>query len=295
MIKRTVEISNPGYLKVKFNQLLIEQGEQQASVPFEDLGVLILAHRQITITQAVLQHCAEVNCVVVHCNAQYLPISLTLPLVAHTLQTKAMRLQSSISTVRRKQLWQQIVQAKIREQAETLKRLYKNHKPLQALIKHVKSGDKDNTEAQAAQRYWKLLMHKGFRRNPDLPDSNVQLNYGYAIVRAAIARALVGTGFHPSLGLHHSNQYNAYCLADDVMEPFRPWIDEITAKQQTEQLNQQSKNKYLQLLAQTVLYKQQQTPFMVALSLMAADLKKAYRSADIKLDFPQRLQAQLLW
>lgn len=289
MIKRTIEISHPAYLKRQLEQLVIEQqGEVAAKVPFEDLGVLILAHPQITVTQAVLSACTENNIALIHCDQSHLPAGLTLPLSNHSLHSKVIKMQAGLGKVRRKQLWQQIVREKIFQQAETLRRLNKNHKPLYALIDKVKSADSGNMEAQAAQRYWKLLVDKDFRRNPQAEGVNTQLNYGYAIVRAMVARALVGTGLHPGLGVNHTNQYNSYCLADDLMEPFRAWVDEITMKQTEGGLNQATKSEYLTVLAQTVLYQKRKMPLMVAVGEMTALFKQAYLDKKLVLRFPQR-------
>jgi len=261
---------------------------KKAQVSFEDLGFLILAHPQITITQAVFIACTKNNTAIIHCDQSHMPSGLTLPICGHSLHSKIIRSQSNIKPVRQKQLWQQIVKRKIAEQSETLKRLDKNHKPIQALIEKVRSGDSSNVEAQAAQRYWKILVDSKFRRDPNAEGLNMQLNYGYAVLRAMIARALVITGFHPSLGLNHSNQYNSYCLADDVMEPFRPWVDEITVKQTEFELNKKTKIPYLELLAQRVKFQQKNMPFMVGVGRMTALLKKSYEDRKIYLSFPER-------
>ncbi len=290
MIKRTIEVSHQAYLKKQLGQLVIEQqGEMVGKMPFEDLGVLILTHPQITITQSVLSACTENNVALIHCDQSHLPTGLTLPLSSHSLHSKVIRLQTKLGKVRSKQLWQQIVREKIFQQAETLRRLNKNQKPLIALINKVKSADSSNMEAQAAQRYWKLLVNKDFRRNPDADGINAQLNYGYAIVRAMVARALVGTGFHPGLGLNHSNQYNAYCLADDLMEPFRAWVDEVTLNQTEENLNHSTKSKYLDLLAKTVFFEEKKMPLMMAAGRMTALFKQAYEDKHLILNFPQRI------
>ncbi|MBE0472006.1 MAG: type II CRISPR-associated endonuclease Cas1 [Methyloprofundus sp.] len=289
MIKRTLEISHPSYLKSHQAQLVIEQDHQQVGqVAFEDLGVLILAHPQITLTQAVLEACAQVNCVIVHCDHRHIPISLTLPLASHSLHSKIIQQQIQITPVRRKQLWQQIVREKIIQQAQTLQNLNINTQVLTRLVGQVQSGDKTNIEAQAAQKYWKLLLGQDFRRDPDLDGVNSLLNYGYAIIRATIARALVGTGFHPAIGLNHTNQYNAYCLADDVMEPFRPWVDQQVVCFESDQINQQSKAALLNQLNQTVVFQQKSQPFLVALSLFVAQLKSAYTDNEVVLTFPRR-------
>lgn len=290
MIKRTVEISNPAYLKTKQSQLVIEQDKQVlGQVPFEDLGVLLISHPQVVMAHSVIESCAINKAVIVHCDNKYLPISLTLPMSKHSLHTKTLRKQVAITPVRIKQLWQQIVQIKVSEQASTLEKLNKNAKPIFLLVKKVKSNDSTNIEAQAAQKYWKLLVDKHFIRNPDLEGVNSQLNYGYAIIRAMVARALVITGFHPSLGLNHSNQYNAYCLADDLMEPFRPWVDEVVIRLPTDEMNLQSKTELLNILSQDVIYQEKRQPFIVAVSLLASQLKQAYQDKNIQLEFPKRL------
>lgn len=290
MIKRTLEISNPAYLKVRQRQLVIEREQQEiAQVPFEDIGILLISHNQVVLSHSVIQNCAEAKAILVHCNTKYLPVSLTLPLCAHSLHTKVLREQVALKPVRRKQLWQKIVQAKVAEQALTLERLNKPSLSLQTMVKKVKSGDSTNIEAQAAQKYWKLLINKDFKRDPDLEGLNSLLNYGYAILRALIARAIVITGFHPALGLNHSNQYNPYCLADDLMEPFRPWIDECVMGLNDEQISLHNKRALLELLATDVNYQQKKQPLMVVMSLWAAQLKKAYTDKDAILDFPQRV------
>ncbi|MEA3406398.1 MAG: type II CRISPR-associated endonuclease Cas1 [Pseudomonadota bacterium] len=290
MIKRTIDISHPSYLKRKQAQLIIERPDKPvAQLPFEDLGVIILSHPQITLTQGVIESCAHHNCVIVHCDSKHLPSSLTLPIASHSLHTKTLYQQTQIKPVRKKQLWQQIVKAKITEQANTLKRCNRPHKQIQKMVNQVQSADKTNMEAQAAQKYWKALIDPNFKRNPDADGLNSQLNYGYAIIRAVVARAIVGTGFHPSIGLNHHNQYNPYCLADDIMEPFRPWIDQITLHQSSQELNKETKQPYLQLIAEKVIFKDQTMPFMVALSLFIADLKLAYIDHSIALKFPERV------
>lgn len=289
MIKRTLEITNPSYLKTELSQLLIEQqGKRVASISFEDLGIIILNNPQITLTQKVIQLAAEHNCALIHCDAKHLPASLTLPLSTHSLHTKVIKMQISLSSVRRKQLWQQLVQHKIASQITTLKNLNKPIQALERLITQVKSGDTSNIEAQAAKKYWQLLMGDDFRRDPELEGTNALLNYGYAIARATVARALVGTGLHPALGIHHSNQYNSYCLADDLMEPLRAWIDEIVFNLKSEELTQETKQELLAWLAKDVIYKEKSYPFMVALEQFVANFKQAYETKE-NLYYPIRI------
>lgn len=208
------------------------------------------------------------------------------------MHTKVLRAQNAISIVRQKQLWKSIVQTKLREQASTLQRVKINHKPVLSMINHVKAGDKTNIEAQAAKRYWRLLFGDEFRRNTELVGVNTQLNYGYTVIRAMVARALVGAGMHPAIGLNHSNQYNAYCLADDVMEPFRPWVDEVVtnlAKEGCNTVCTESKTALLGLLDKTVLYECEKTPLMVATGLLAAKLKAAYSDSSVQFKYPIRM------
>lgn len=293
MIKRTIEVSNPAYLKLNNKQLEIHQTDKSTgSIPIEDIGVLLLAHSQITITQRLLVELGKNNVVVVNCDQKYLPISLVLAMHSHTTHTKVLRTQTAISTVRQKQLWKMIVQTKISEQATTLRYIDSNHKPVSGLISSVKAGDKTNIEAQAARRYWRLMFGDNFRRNIESSCINMLLNYGYAVIRAMIARALVGAGFHPAIGLNHHNQYNAYCLADDVMEPFRPWVDEVVAQlvmKGYDSVCSESKKELLGILDKTVSYDGENTPLMVATGLLAAKLKAAYTDTSIKLQYPKRM------
>lgn len=293
MIKRTIEVSNPAYLKLNNKQLEINQTDiLVVAIPIEDMGVLLLAHPQITITQRLLVELGNNNVAVINCDQQYLPISLILAMHAHTTHTKVLRTQTALSAVRQKQLWKAIVQTKISEQATTLKCVDSNHKPVSALIRSVKAGDKTNIEAQAARRYWRLLFGDNFRRNIELSGINTLLNYGYAVIRAMVARALVGAGFHPALGLNHHNQYNAYCLADDVMEPFRPWVDEVVAHlviSGCDTVCKESKMRLLSILDKPVDYLGDTTPLMVATGLLAAKLKAAYTDSSIQLRYPTRI------
>jgi len=292
MIKRVIDISEQAYIHMKNKQLLIKRDlEIIATIPIEDLGAVILQHRAIVLTQAVIIACQENNVVLVFCDKQHLPYSVILPISdANSLHTKILVEQTQVSEPTRKRLWKQVVQYKIKEQALTLKLLNKNSKPLEYLVKKVKAGDKENHEAQAAQKYWRLLMGDGFRRDPQSGEVNALLNYGYAIIRAIIARAIVGSGLHPALGLHHHNQYNGLCLADDLMEPFRPWVDycvyNLIKEEQSLEVNQDTKKVLLGLLSESVIWKDQTLPFMVASHHLTAALKRAYKDNKEKMIYP---------
>jgi CRISPR-associated protein Cas1 len=227
MIKRIVDISEKAFLRLENNQLVIEkEGKTVGSVPVEDLGALILQNSAIVITQAILVSCQKHNVVVIFCDEKHLPYSLLLPITdAHTLHSKVLKNQVAATKPMKKRLWQQIVKQKILNQLETLDKAGTPLAAMARLSKAVKSGDPANVEGQAAKLYWRALFGNTFRRNSEAEGINAILNYGYAVIRALVARAVVSSGLHPSLGLHHSNQYNGLALADDLMEPFRPWVD----------------------------------------------------------------------
>jgi len=295
MIKRIIDISEPAYLHLKNRQLLIDKNEVTiASIPIEDLGVVILEHPQIVLSQSVAIACQKNNVAIVFCDEKHLPYSLLLPVSdAHSLHNKVLRQQVELNKPTKKRLWQQVVIQKIKQQAKTLTKAGKNTMQLDRLSQKVKSGDPENIEAQAAKKYWNLLFGENFRRNTDEPGINGLLNYGYAIMRAMVARAIVGSGLHPSLGIFHQNQYNGLCLADDLMEPFRPWVDWLVfdwlMKNDSEEIeiNQNTKTMFLSLPGDSVLYSQKKMPLMVACHYLLADFKKAFGQPRITLNYPE--------
>lgn len=219
-------MGSPARLRLADRALVVERLEQAPlRVPLEDLGVLIIDHPQVTLTAPLLQACSASGTAIVVCDAKHLPSSALLPFAGHSLHARVVQAQAAASRPTRKRLWAAIVRAKIRAQAECLARCGGDSAALAAFAERVRSGDPDNVEAQAAQAYWPRLFGAAFRRDPEAEGINALLNYGYAIVRTAVARALVGSGLHPALGLHHRNQYNPYALADDLMEPLRPAVD----------------------------------------------------------------------
>lgn len=233
MTDRIVEIAeSPAHVSVRLGALEIKPSQGELlRVPLEDLAVLVLTHPAITITQQALGEVAQHGAVVINCDRKAAPVSMSLPLAGNAIQTERMAAQANASKPLRKRLWQEIVREKIRAQARCLGRLGRTGADgLEALAPRVQSGDPDNLEAQAAQRYWKLVFgDPGFRRDREKPDQNRLLNYGYAILRACTSRAICASGLHPSLGIHHHNRYDTFCLASDLMEPFRPVVDERVA------------------------------------------------------------------
>jgi CRISP-associated protein Cas1 len=292
MIKRIIDISEASYLHLKHQQLLIDkQNEMVGQISIEDLGILILQHPAIVLTQQVIIACQKNKVVIIFCDEKHLPYSAILPIAdSNALHNKILKQQINISEPTRKRLWQQIIQNKIRQQACTLTLLGKDPVRLNWLGSKVKTNDSGNCEAIAAQAYWKLLFGQEFRRDTNLEGINSLLNYGYAIIRAMVARAICGAGLHPTLGLFHRNQYNALCLADDVMEPFRPWIDwlvyQIVESGQLD-ITQQNKQVLLGLLSETVLYDDKKMPFMVATHYLMANLKRCYNKEQNIFYYPE--------
>jgi CRISPR-associated protein Cas1 len=229
MIDRIVDISeSAATLSVRYSQLVIEPegGLEATTTPLADLAVLVISHPRVLMTQAVIAGLAENGGAVVICGDKFLPTAMMLPLQTHTTQTERFAKQAQAPLPLRKRLWQQIVQAKIRAQGRALRDLHGSDAGLLAMAERVRSGDAGNFESQASRRYWPLVFgDPKFRRGSEGPDQNNHLNYGYALLRAMVARGLCAAGLHPSLGLQHHNRYDTFCLANDLMEPFRPVVD----------------------------------------------------------------------
>ncbi len=233
MTDRIVDLSeSPARLSVRYDQLRIERPDQQlVTIPLNELAVLVVAHRQVTYTHSVLVGLAAAGGALVVCDEKSLPIGMMLPLAGHSIQAERFAAQARAPLPLRKRLWRQLIRSKIRAQASTLRQLTGDDAGLLELLPRVRAGDVTNIEAQASRRYWpRLFGDPRFRRDPELKDQNLLLNYGYAILRAIVGRAICASGLHPSLGIHHHNRYNPYCLADDLMEPFRPIVDLAVAQ-----------------------------------------------------------------
>ncbi len=308
MIKRTLYFGNPAYLSLTNKQLVIRLPEVEKAdnvseiikeksvrtIPIEDIGVVVLDHKQVTVTQALLEALLAKNVAVVTCDTSHLPLGLLLPLNANTTQNERFRNQLYASTPLRKQLWQQTIQAKIRNQAAILKQNTKA--PVTNMLKwanEVKSGDSDNLEARAAVYYWKSVfpgIEDFVRGREELPPNNL-LNYGYAILRAITARALVASGMMPILGIHHHNRANAYCLADDIMEPYRPYVDQlviniINSGEDYDQLTTNIKAKLLAIPTLDVTIEGTRRPLMIAMSQTTASLYKCFEGSLRKIIYP---------
>lgn len=228
MPDRILDIADePAALSVRYDQLVIARKDQaDTTIPLADLAVIVVSNPCVSYTHAVLAGLAERGGVLIICDDKHTPCALMLPLSGHHLQAERFDRQAHASLPIRKRLWRQIVVAKVRAQGRLLARLHGADHGLLDLARQVRSGDPGNVEAQAARRYWTSLFGEAFRRDWSAEDQNRNLNYGYAVLRAVVARAICAAGLHPSIGLHHHNRYDAFCLASDLTEPFRPIVDE---------------------------------------------------------------------
>ena len=312
MIKKTLYFGNPAYLSLKNAQLVIKLPEvekndtlpesfkvqTQVTKPIEDIGVVVLDNQRITITTGAMEALLANNCAIITCDQRSMPVGLVLPLSGNTTQSERFRDQIDASLPLKKQLWQQTIQAKISNQAAVLAKCRKAEVGcLKAWAKDVRSGDPDNFEGRAAAYYWRYLfgLHiDGFTRDREgLPPNNA-LNYGYAILRAIVARALVSSGMLPTLGIHHHNRYNAYCLADDIMEPYRPYVDEyvfqLTQKHglPSEDLSKAWKAELLLIPTLDVVIGGRKSPLMVGVTQTTASLYKCFSGELRKVAYPER-------
>ncbi len=300
MIKRTICFSHPAYLSLRNGQLVVkiekydDLPEQQATIPIEDIGIVILDHRQITLTHGVMSALLDNNASVVTCDAQHMPVGLMLPLEGHTVQQERFQKQLSASLPLRKQLWQQTIQQKIRNQALLLAELHGIEVGnMMTWANEVHSGDNTNIEGRAAAFYWSRMFPSipDFTRSRDGAYPNALLNYGYAILRAIVARALVGSGLLPVYGIHHHNRYNAYCLADDIMEPYRPYVDRLVVQTMSEccdvTVTTDVKRRLLTVPTLEVRIGGQRSPLMVAASQTTASLARCFSGELRRVIYPE--------
>ena len=308
MIKRTLYFGNPAYLSLQNEQLVIKMPEVEnapvpdkfkqdavRTIPIEDIGIMVLDNRRITITQGLIEALLDNNTALLSCSSSHLPIGLMLPMAGNTTLTERWRVQMDASLPLKKQMWQQTVQQKIKNQAAVLASKHGTVvKNMLAWAADVKSGDSDNLEGRAAAYYWKCAFPtiENFTRGQDGDYPNALLNYGYAILRAIIARSLVGSGLMVQMGIHHRNKYNAYCLADDIMEPFRPYVDslviDIVAKgKPTEELTKEQKVALLSLPTTEVIVDGKRSPLEVAAATTTASVYKCFAGESRKILYPE--------
>jgi CRISPR-associated protein Cas1 len=296
MIKNTIAVTRSFHISYKMEQMILankETGEEHSRT-MEDLGCVIFEHPQITFTQKAMQGFAKHNVSVIFCDEKYHPTSMLLHLDSHYIQTERFRHQIDASEPLKKNLWQQVVQAKLWNQGMLLKMLGKNGEPLFHLARKVKSGDPENKEAWGAKIYWNELFGKDFNRERDGDVPNNALNYGYAILRACVARNLAGSGLLPTLGIHHRNRYNSYCLADDIMEPYRPFVDWMVWEMHEElrvnesgDLTQEHRHKLLELLRVDVAMQKKKQLLMNAVQITTAKLAQCFEGTRKKMLYAQ--------
>ena len=309
MIKKTLCFSNPIYLSLRNAQLVLHlpevesnktlpeaiKKEAERTIPIEDVGVVILDNRRITITSGVMEALLENNCAVITCNQKSMPVGLLLPLCGNTTQNERFRSQIDASLPLRKQLWQQTIKQKILNQEHVLRiNTAQETNCMRVWSNDVRSGDPDNLEARAAAYYWKNVFttYPNFVRDREGTPPNNLLNYGYAILRAIIARALVGSGLLPTLGIHHHNRYNAYCLADDIMEPYRPYVDQlvldiIQCNLEISDITRDFKMQLLGIPMLDVVINGKRSPLMIAAQQTTASLARCFAGESKRISYPE--------
>ena len=291
MLKKSILLENKTAIKLKNNQLQIESETRSAAIPVEDIGFIVLDHPEIFISIPAMNYLIENNAAVIICGANHLPNGMLLNLNSHHIQQEIFKNQMDASVPLKKQLWQQTIIEKITNQGILLEKIENKKNEFGFLASKVLSGDTSNMEGVAASQYWKRFFENSFKRERFGDYPNNFLNYGYAILRAATARALAGSGLLNTLGIHHKSKYNAFALADDIMEPFRPIVDEAVIKimqtHEEQELNTQIKTELLQILTRTVYFKTEKSPLMVALQKTASSLQQCYTGERKKIKYPK--------
>ena len=292
MLKRALFFSTPFCLSLRNNQMIIhtkEMPEMQRSVPIEDIGFVILEHQQTNITLPLLNALSDNNVAVIFCGDNFMPNAMLMNLDSNKTQGESYRAQIEASEPLKKGLWKQIVEAKIRNQAALLNKLGKNGERLKPYYTNVKSGDADNREGVAAKIYWGELFGEDFIRTREGVEPNNMLNYGYTLLRAAVARSLMGSGLFPAFGIFHRNRYNAFPLADDIMEPYRPYVDEIVFDLYANgerKLTKDVKSRLLRLLFTDTVFGKITRPLDVGLTMTSASLAKCFSGIQKKIAYP---------
>ena len=291
MIKRTLFFGTKCSLTTKLEQLVVKTAERETTIPIEDVGFVVIENQEAYISIPALSKLSANNVSVIFCDNKHMPQSMLLNLDSHYIQQEHFRNQINATEPLKKQLWQQVIKAKIEHQAALLFAIGKNENPLKFYAANVLSGDTNNREGAAAAYYWKNIFDFDFKRERYGTYPNLFLNYGYIILRAAVARALSGSGLLCTLGIHHHQKYNAFCLADDIMEPYRPLVDakvlEIIAQHNTQELTPTIKAALLNVLTQTVYFEDKKSPLMVALSTTTSSLQQCFAGSTRKIKYPK--------
>jgi len=291
MLKKSILLENKASLTTKNLQLVIKTESKESTIPIEDIGFIVIDNPEIYISIPTLNLLIEKNTSVIICNGSHLPNGMFLNLNSHHIQQEIFRNQINASIPLKKQLWQQTIIEKIKNQGTLLETITSRKNNFEFLASKVLSGDTSNMEGVAANFYWKSFFEIDFKRERFGDYPNNFLNYGYALLRAATARAISGSGLLNTLGIHHKSKYNAFALADDIMEPFRPIVDEkvfeLMQKYDEQELNTQLKAELLQILTRTVYFKEEKSPLMVALQKTASSLQQCYNGQRKKIKYPK--------
>jgi CRISP-associated protein Cas1 len=291
MLKRSLLLENKASISTKNLQLVIKTETRESTIPIEDIGYLVIDHPEIYLSIPALNLLIDNNTAVIICNTNHLPNGMFLNLNSHHIQQEIFKNQINASAPLKKQLWQQTIIEKITNQGILLQKITSKNNNFEFLASKVLSGDSSNMEGVAANFYWKSFFEHNFKRERFGDYPNNFLNYGYAILRAATARALSGSGLLNTLGIHHKSKYNAFALADDIMEPFRPIVDEKVAEimqnYSEQELNTAIKAELLQILTRTVYFKEEKSPLMVALQKTASSLQQCYTGERKKIKYPK--------
>ena len=293
MLKRTLFFTQPYVLSLKNNQMIIktrEMPDMHRSIPIEDIGFVILEHQQTSITLPLLNALSDNNVAVIICGDNYMPNAMLLNLESNTTQGETLRMQIEASEPLKKNIWKQTIENKIKNQAALLKKVGKDGNILRPFYSNVKSGDSDNREGIAAKIYWNELFGSDFVRTREGSEPNNLLNYGYTILRAAMARALMGSGLLPAIGIFHRNKYNAFPLADDIMEPYRPFVDELVYRlysQGKKELTKEVKAEILKILFTDTQFEKTTHPLEIGLTTTTASLVKCLNGTCKRVLYPQ--------
>lgn len=291
MLKKSILIEKKSQVTTKNQQLVIKNDSREATIPIEDIGFIVIDNPEVYISMTAMNLLVDNNCSVIICNKSHLPNGMFLNLNSHHIQQEIFKNQIDASSPLKKQLWQQTVKEKIKNQGLLLEKVTKTKNKFEFLASKVMSGDTTNQEAIAASFYWKSFFEIDFKRERFGNYPNNFLNFGYAILRASTARALSVSGLLNTLGIHHKSKYNAFALADDIMEPFRPIVDEVVhhiMKHYDEQeLTTEIKSELLQILTRTVYFKNEKSPLMVALQKTASSLQQCYSGKRKKIKYPK--------
>lgn len=291
MLKKSILIERKSRVSCKNLQLIIKNESREVSIPVEDIGFVVIDNPEVYISIPALNLLIANNAAVIICDASHLPNGLFLNLNSHHIQQEVFKHQIAASVPLKKQLWQQTIIEKIKNQGFLLEHITQQNNKLDFIASKVLSGDTTNMEGVAASFYWKSFFNHDFKRERFGNYPNNFLNYGYAILRAATARALSGSGLLNTLGIHHKSKYNAFALADDIMEPFRPLVDEtvhfIMEHYDEQELTTEIKSELLKILTRTVYFKNEKSPLMVALQKTASSLQQCYTGHRKKIKYPQ--------